>query len=39
MISLRPSLITEHHFESNLNDLAGGVALRSTELDLEIAIG
>jgi hypothetical protein len=38
-ISLRPSLFTEHHFVSNLNDLARDVALRSTELGLEIANG
>jgi hypothetical protein len=38
-ISLSPSLFTEHHFVSNLNDLAKDVALRSTELSLEIANG
>ena len=37
LISLRPSLITEHHFVSTLNDLARDVARRSTELGLEIA--
>ncbi len=30
-ISLRPSLFTEHHFVSNLNDLARDVAPRSTD--------
>jgi len=32
-------LFTEHHFVSNLNDLARDVAPRSTELGLRMANG
>src|SRR5205823_3924793 len=37
VISLRPSSITEHHFESNLNDLAREVAPRFTKPSLGIS--
>ena len=39
MISLRPSLITEHHSVSSLNDFAQDVTPRSLELGLGIANG
>ena len=39
LISLRPSLITEHHFVSTLNDLAPNLAPRSAELGLGMANG
>jgi hypothetical protein len=38
-ISLRPSLFTEHHFVSNLNDRARDVAPRSTGLIPELRNG
>jgi hypothetical protein len=38
-ISLRPPLITEHHFVSSLNDLARHVTRRSSEVGLGIANG
>ena len=39
LISLRPSLITEHHFVSTLNDLAPNLAPRSAQLGLGMANG
>ncbi len=39
LISLRPSLITEHHFVSTLNDLARNLAPRSAERGLGMANG
>ena len=39
LISLRPSLITEHHFVSTLNDLAPNLAARSAQLALGMADG
>jgi hypothetical protein len=36
-ISLRPSLITEHHFVSTLNDLAPNLTPRSAQLGLGMA--
>jgi transposase-like protein len=39
LISLRPSLITEHHFESTLNDLGPNHAPRSARLNLGMANG
>ena len=39
MISLRPSLITEHHSVSGLNDLAPSLALRSAQVGLGMANG
>jgi hypothetical protein len=39
LISLRPSLITYHHFESTLNDPARNLARRSAQLGLGIANG
>ena len=38
-ISLRPSLITEHHLVSTLNDLAPNLAPRSAQLGLGMANG
>ncbi len=39
LISLRPSLITEHHLVSTLNDLAPNLAPRSAQLGLGMANG
>lgn len=39
LISLKPSLITEHHLVSTLNDLALNVAPRSAQLGLGMANG
>src|SRR5947209_20562834 len=38
LISLRPSLITEHHFESNLNDLAREISRRCAKPSLGIGL-
>ena len=39
LIALRPSLITEHHFVSTLNDLAPRLAPRSAQFGLGMANG
>jgi hypothetical protein len=39
LISLRPSLVMEHHFVSTLNDLAPNLAPRSAQLGLGMATG